>query len=187
MEGRNNTEDLDGRLQILEKRVYGDRGCKPNKTVKCVDSLGKVNAALANTANKRERVKILHKKTEDLLKYLDPQFTDYIAVPDAMKLEFILAEEDFLRTQASMLEQVHTLQPYLDSNHIKSVPELTTKLQRLSQLHIKQQDQNEELSAEVKRLFEEYNKMMFLLSKQFAQWDETLRKLEGPKPGQKVE
>ncbi len=28
---------------------------------------------------------------EDLLKYLDPQFTDFIAVPDAMKLEFILA------------------------------------------------------------------------------------------------
>ncbi|XP_012692917.1 dynactin subunit 3 [Clupea harengus] len=187
MEGTNNMDDLDARLQILEKRVYGDRGCKPNKTVKCVDSLAKVNTALANTANKRERVKILHKKIEDLLKYLDPQFTDYIAVPDAMKLEFILAEEDFLRSQASMLEQVHNLQPHLDSNHIKAVPELTTKLQRLSQLHIKHQDQNDELSGEVKRLFEEYNKMMFLLSKQFAQWDETLRKLEGPKPGPKLE
>ena len=30
---------------------------------------------------------------EDLLKYLDPQFTDHITVPDAMKLEFILAGE----------------------------------------------------------------------------------------------
>ncbi|XP_063054064.1 dynactin subunit 3 [Engraulis encrasicolus] len=187
MEGENNISDLDARLQTLEKRVYGERGCKQNKQVKCVDSMVKVNAALANTANKRERVKILHKKIEDLVKYLDPQFTDYIAVPDAMKLEFILAEEDFLRSQASMLEQVHNLQPYMDSNHIKDVPELTTKLQRLSQIHIKQQDQNEEVSAEVKRLFEEYNKMMFLLSKQFAQWDETLRKLEGPKPGPKIE
>lgn len=28
---------------------------------------------------------------EDLLKYLDPQFTDHITVPDTMKLEFILA------------------------------------------------------------------------------------------------
>lgn len=25
------------------------------------------------------------------MKYLDPQFTDHIALPDAMKLEFILA------------------------------------------------------------------------------------------------
>lgn len=30
---------------------------------------------------------------EDLVKYLDPQFTDHIAIPDAMKLEFILAGE----------------------------------------------------------------------------------------------
>ncbi|XP_018978192.2 dynactin subunit 3-like, partial [Cyprinus carpio] len=110
-----------------------------------------------------------------------------IAVPDAVKLEFILAEEEFLRSQATLLEQVHNLQPLLDSSHIKAVPELTTKVQRLSQVHIKQQDQNEELSAEVKKLFEEYNKMMLLLSKQFSQWDEALRELEGPKQGQQID
>uniref|UniRef100_A0A8C1YIZ8 Dynactin 3 (p22) n=1 Tax=Cyprinus carpio TaxID=7962 RepID=A0A8C1YIZ8_CYPCA len=153
----------------------------------CAESLTRTSTALTNTANKRERVKILHKKIEDLLKYLDPQFTDFIAVPDAVKLEFILAEEEFLRSQATLLEQVHNLQPLLDSSHIKAVPELTTKVQRLSQVHIKQQDQNEELSAEVKKLFEEYNKMMLLLSKQFSQWDESLRELEGPKQGQQID
>ncbi|XP_026140567.1 dynactin subunit 3 [Carassius auratus] len=188
MEGKNNVDELDARLQLLEKRVYGERGGgRTNKPVKCAESLTRISAALANTANKRERVKILHKKIEDLLKYLDPQFTDFICVPDAMKLEFILAEEEFLRSQATLLEQVHNLQPLLDSSHIKAVPELTTKVQRLSQIHIQQQDQNEELSAEVKKLFEEYNKMMFLLSKQFSQWDETLRKLEGPKQGQQMD
>uniref|UniRef100_A0A671R5A9 Dynactin subunit 3-like n=1 Tax=Sinocyclocheilus anshuiensis TaxID=1608454 RepID=A0A671R5A9_9TELE len=215
MEGKNNVDDMDARLQLLEKRVHGERGGKTNKPVKCAESLTRISAALANTANKRERVRILHKKSEnlsvnicnqntvdvlicftiiasflsveDLLKYLDPQFTDFICVPDAMKLEFILAEEEFLRSQATLLEQVHNLQPLLDSNHIKAVPELTTKVQRLSQIHIQQQDQNEELSAEVKKLFEEYNKMMFLLSKQFSQWDETLRTLEGPKQGQQID
>ncbi|KAF4087922.1 hypothetical protein AMELA_G00077240 [Ameiurus melas] len=175
-----NIDELNARLQTLEKRVYGERG-QSNKPVKCVESLVRINSALANTANKRERVKILHKKIEDLLKYIDPQFTDYIAVPDAMKLEFILAEEDFLRSQAALLDQVNNLQPLLDSPHIKAVPELSTKVQRLSQIHISQQDKNEELSVDVKKLFEEYNKMMFLLSKQFTQWDETLRKLEAPK------
>ncbi|KAI5106430.1 dynactin subunit 3 [Silurus meridionalis] len=179
MEG-NSVDELDARLQALEKCVYGD--CGPSsKPVKCVESLARINSALANTANKRERVKILHKKIEDLLKYIDPQFTDYIAVPDAMKLEIILAEEDFLRSQAALLEQMNSLQPLLDSPHIKAVPELSTKVQRLSQIHISQQDQSEELSADVKRLFEEYNKMMFLLSKQFTQWDENLKKLEAPK------
>uniref|UniRef100_A0A3B4C620 Dynactin 3 (p22) n=1 Tax=Pygocentrus nattereri TaxID=42514 RepID=A0A3B4C620_PYGNA len=168
---RSSVEDLDARLQALEKRVCGELG-KNNRPVKCAESLVRINTALANTANKRERVKILHKKIEDLLKYLDPQFTDYIAVPDAMKLEFILAEEDFLRSQAALLEQVNNLQPLLDSNHIKAVPELTTKVQRLSQIHIEQQVRH---------------KFMFLLSKQFTQWDETLRKLEAPKQGQPIE
>ncbi|XP_056332027.1 dynactin subunit 3 [Danio aesculapii] len=187
MEEKSNLQDLDARLQLLEKRVYGERGGKDGKPVKCAESLTRISAALANTANKRERVKILHKKIEDLLKYLDPQFTDFIAVPDSIKLEFILAEEEFLRSQAALLEQVQTMQPLLDSNHIKAVPELTTKVQRLSQIHIQQQDQNEDLSTEVKRLFEEYNKMMFLLSKQFSQWDETLRTLEGPKQVQQID
>ncbi|KTF75627.1 hypothetical protein cypCar_00035813 [Cyprinus carpio] len=163
MEGKNNLDDLDSRLQVLEKRVYGERGGITNKPVKCAESLTRTSTALTNTANKRERVKILHKK-----------------------------KEEFLRSQATLLEQVHNLQPLLDSSHIKAVPELTTKVQRLSQVHIKQQDQNEELSAEVKKLFEEYNKMvsllaMLLLSKQFSQWDEALRELEGPKQGQQID
>ncbi|CAI5661969.1 unnamed protein product [Oreochromis niloticus] len=104
-----------------------------------------------------------------------------------MKLEFILAEEDFLLSQAALLEQVSNLQPLLDSTYIRDVPEHATKLQRLSQIHIKQQDQSEAQSQEVKKLFEEYNKMMFLLSKQFTQWDETLRKMEEAKGIRPVE
>ncbi|KAM4600553.1 dynactin subunit 3 [Polymixia lowei] len=187
MDRKAEIDNLEMRLQTLESRLYGERRNKGGKPVKCAESLARVQAALANTANKRERVKILHKKIEDLLKYLDPQFTDHITVPDAMKLEFILAEEDFLLSQAALLEQVSSLQPLLDSNYIRDVPEHATKLQRLSQLHIKEQDQTEAQSLEVKRLFEEYNKMMFLLSKQFTQWDETLRNLEEAKGIRPVE
>ncbi|XP_020566035.1 dynactin subunit 3-like [Oryzias latipes] len=67
------------------------------------------------------------------------------------------------------------------------VPEHATKLHRLSQIHIKEQDQTEAQSQEVKKLFEEYNKMMFLLSKQFTQWDESLRTMEEAKGIRPVE
>nr|ACM08772.1 Dynactin subunit 3 [Salmo salar]ACN10251.1 Dynactin subunit 3 [Salmo salar]ACN12607.1 Dynactin subunit 3 [Salmo salar] len=187
MDRKFEVDNLETRLETLESRIYGERRNKGGKPVKCADSLSRVQSALANTANKRERVKILHKKIEDLLKYLDPQFTDHITVPDAMKLEFILAEEDFLLSQATLLEQVSNLQPLLDSNYIRDVPEHATKLQRLSQIHIKEQDQTEAQSLEVKKLFEEYNKMMFLLSKQFTQWDESLRKVEEAKGIRQVE
>ncbi|XP_033837218.1 dynactin subunit 3 [Periophthalmus magnuspinnatus] len=181
------TNDLDTRLQALESRVYGDRKSKSGKPVKCAESISRIQTALGSTANKRERVKILHKKIEDLVKYLDPQFTDHISLPDTMKLEFILAEEEFLTSQAALLEQVNSLQPLLDSTYIRDVPEHAAKLQRLSQLHIKQQDQSDAQAMEVKKLFDEYNKMMFLLSKQFTQWDETLRTLEEAKGIKPVE
>ncbi|XP_054637524.1 dynactin subunit 3 isoform X1 [Dunckerocampus dactyliophorus] len=213
MEKKAATDNLEMRLQALETRIYGERRNKSGRPLKCADSLARIQAGLTNTANKRERVKILHKKIEDLMKYLDPQFTDHIAVPDTMKLEFILAEEDFLLSQAALLEQANNLQPLLDSSYIRDVPEHATKLQRLSQIHIKQQvtmaldalrcwlvgfpllgphcwffqDQADAQSQEVKKLFEEYNKMMFLLSKQFTQWDETLRKLEEAKGIRPVE
>ncbi|KAM6909947.1 dynactin subunit 3 [Xenentodon cancila] len=181
MDAQMDTDGLDTRLRALETRIYGERRNSSGKAVKSAESLARIQAGLTNTANKRERVKILHKKIEDLMKYLDPQFTDHITVPDAMKLEFILAEEDFLLSQAVLLEQVSNLQPLLDSTYIRDVPEHATKLQRLSQIHIKEQDQTETQSHEVKKLFEEYNKMMFLLSKQFTHWDETLRKMEEAK------
>ncbi|NWI15988.1 DCTN3 protein, partial [Crypturellus soui] len=103
------------------------------------DGLVKVQVALANVAGKRERIKILYKKIEDVIKYLDPQYIDRMAVLDAMKLQFILAEEQFVPSQAALLEQVKNLQPVLDSPCIQAVPDHAAKLQRLSQIHIQQQ------------------------------------------------
>ncbi|XP_065262564.1 dynactin subunit 3 [Emys orbicularis] len=62
-----------------------------------------------------------------------------MAVPDAMKLQFILAEEQFILSQVALLDQVNNLQPFLDSAHIKAAPDHAAKLQRLAQIHIQQQ------------------------------------------------
>ncbi|NXY51280.1 DCTN3 protein, partial [Ceuthmochares aereus] len=145
------------------------------------DELVKVQMALNNIAGKRERIKILYKKIEDVIKYLDPQYIDRIAVPDAMKLQFILAEEQVIPTQAALLEQVKNLQPVLDSASIQAVPDHAAKLQRLSQIHIQQQEQRKDLTDNVKTLLEDYNKMTLLLSKQFVQWNEILTRLEAAK------
>ncbi|XP_066458406.1 dynactin subunit 3 [Eleutherodactylus coqui] len=170
--------ELQGRVQELERRLYGESGAQ---TRKVTDGLIKVQLSLGNIAGKRERVKTLYKKIDDLMKYLDPQYIDRIAVPDAMKLEFILAEEQYILSQAALLEQLHSLQPLLDSEHIKAVPAQASRLQALSQIHIKQQDQCEIVTAETKKLLEDYNSMTLLLSKQFVLWDEILSQLEAAK------
>ncbi|KAJ6663049.1 hypothetical protein lerEdw1_010870 [Lerista edwardsae] len=153
---------LQGRLEALEERVFGARG-GPEGPRKIADGLVKVQVGLGNIASKRERVKILFKKIEDIIKYLDPQYIDRMAVPDAMKLQFILAEEQSILAQAAFLEQVNTLQPYLDSAHIKAAPDHAAKLQRLSQIHIQQQDQCEAVTENVRLLLEDYNKMVSFL------------------------
>ncbi|XP_032656312.1 dynactin subunit 3-like [Chelonoidis abingdonii] len=153
----------------------------PSLSFQAADGLVKVQVALGNIASKRERIKILYKKIEDLIKYLDPQYIDRMAVPDAMKLQFILAEEQFILSQVALLEQVNNLQPFLDSAHIKAAPDHAAKLQRLAQIHIQQQDQCEAVTENVRVLLEDYNKMTLLLSKQFVQWDEMLTQLEAAK------
>ncbi|XP_054042465.1 dynactin subunit 3 isoform X1 [Rissa tridactyla] len=170
---------LQWRLEELERRVGGDDGA--SGTRKVADELVKVQVALSNIAGKRERIKILFKKIEDVIKYLDPQYIDRMAVPDAMKLQFILAEEQVIPSQAALLEQVKNLQPILDSASIQAVPDHAAKLQRLSQIHIQQQEQRQNLTDGVKTLLEDYNKMTLLLSKQFVQWHEILTRLETAK------
>ncbi|TKC48213.1 hypothetical protein EI555_016700 [Monodon monoceros] len=154
---------LQARVEELERWVYGPGGSRGSRKV--ADGLVKVQVALGNIASKRERVKILYKKIEDLIKYLDPEYIDRIAIPDASKLQFILAEEQFILSQVALLEQVEALVPMLDSTHIKAVPEHAARLQRLAQIHIQQQDQCVEITEESKALLEEYNKTVsFLLS-----------------------
>uniref|UniRef100_A0A8C2SZ88 Dynactin subunit 3 n=1 Tax=Coturnix japonica TaxID=93934 RepID=A0A8C2SZ88_COTJA len=142
------------------------------------DELVKVQVALSNIAGKRERIKILFKKIEDVIKYLDPQYIDRMAVPDTMKLQFILAEEQSLPSRVALLEQVKNLEPILDSASIQAAPEHAAKIQRLSQIQIQQQEQCEQFTDEVKMLLENYNKTTLLLSKQFVQWNEILTQLE---------
>ncbi|XP_062984791.1 dynactin subunit 3 [Elgaria multicarinata webbii] len=179
---------LQGRLDALEERVFGaPAGAEvAGGPRKIADGLVKVQVALGNIASKRERVKILFKKIEDIIKYLDPQYIDRMAIPDAMKLQFILAEEQSIMAQAALLEQVNSLQPFLDSAHVKAAPDHAAKLQRLSQIHIQQQDQCEAVTENVRLLLEDYNKMTLLLSKQFVQWDEMLTQLEAAKQAKPV-
>ncbi|XP_005143515.2 dynactin subunit 3 [Melopsittacus undulatus] len=175
---------LQWRLEEVERRIGvsdGDSG-----TRKVSDELVKVQVALNNIASKRERIKILFKKIEDVIKYLDPQYIDRMAIPDSIKLQFILAEEQQIPSRAALLEQVKNLQPVLDSTSIQAVPDHAAKLQRLSQIHIQQQEQCHHLTDSVKTLLEDYNKMTLLLSKQFVQWNEILTQLETAKEAKPV-
>ncbi|XP_007895316.2 dynactin subunit 3 [Callorhinchus milii] len=167
----------------VERRLYGEGGAGTGAKAKpqCTDAVVKVQVSLGNVAGKRERIKTLYKKIDDLMKYLDPLYMDRIVIPDAMKLELILAEEPFIHSQVTLLESVSKLQPFLESEHIKAVPNYSSKLQSLTQIQIQEQDQCTAVTEDTRKLLDEYNKMTLLLSKQFVQWEEALSKLEAAK------
>ncbi|XP_078285606.1 dynactin subunit 3 [Rhinoraja longicauda] len=169
---------LQDRLDRLETRLYGDR---PLQAGQFVDAVAKIQSSLGTISNKRERIKTLYKKIDDLMKFLDPQYIDRIDVPDAMKLEFILAEEEFIHSQVHLLELVKKQQPYLESEHIKAVSNHSSKVQALTQVQIEEQDQCNAITEDVTKMLDEYNKMILLLSKQFIQWEEMLTKFEAAK------
>uniref|UniRef100_A0A8C5JYU1 Dynactin 3 n=1 Tax=Jaculus jaculus TaxID=51337 RepID=A0A8C5JYU1_JACJA len=160
---------LQARVEELERWVYGPSGARGSR---------KVRGSHSQVCSVFDLATFL---VEDLIKYLDPEYIDRIAIPDASKLQFILAEEQFILSQVMLLEQVDALVPMLDSASIKAVPEHAARLQRLAQIHIQQQDQCVEITEESKALLEEYNKTIMLLSKQFVQWDELLCQLEAAK------
>ncbi|KAM8983694.1 dynactin subunit 3 isoform 2-T2 [Guaruba guarouba] len=108
---------LQWRLEEVEQRIGAGDGSAGTRKV--ADELVKVQVALNSIASKRERIKILFKKIEDVIKYLDPQYIDRMAIPDTIKLQFILAEEQLIPSRAALLEQVKNLQPILDSTSIQ--------------------------------------------------------------------
>ncbi|CAM4554057.1 unnamed protein product [Lepidochelys olivacea] len=110
---------LQDRVEALERRVFGAGAARVGPR-KAADGLVKVQVALGNITSKRERIKILYKKIEDLTKYLDPQYIDRMAVPDAMKLQFILAAAPDHAAKLQRLAQIHMQQQFRQSEFITS-------------------------------------------------------------------
>ncbi|KAL3866949.1 hypothetical protein ACJMK2_044194 [Sinanodonta woodiana] len=168
---------LERRLENLEKTVFGGAD-KDAYYPKCVDTLTNIQNKLNTAVAGRKKIGRLYERLSELQCYLDPRSADELTLSQGAKAELILAEEEFLCKQAARFDTMQKLKDTVDSEHIKAVPSLAPKLQDLSQLQIKQQDQTAELTEDTRHLLASYNSIITILSKQFVQWDEILTKLE---------
>ncbi|XP_064608705.1 dynactin subunit 3-like isoform X2 [Liolophura sinensis] len=168
---------LEERIEQLENLVFGSAN-KDSMYPKCIDSLAAVQSKIHSSVTGKKRVAKAYDKIPYLEKYLDSSYTDQLTLPEASKIEIILAEENFIRDQAKKLEEIENLSKFISSEHLKSVPAQTEKLQQLFQIQIKQQDQTALISEETEKLLSDYNKIITLIWKQFLQWNETLCKVE---------
>ncbi|XP_052797207.1 dynactin subunit 3-like isoform X2 [Mya arenaria] len=165
------------RLETLENRVFGGSN-KDAHYPRCTDVLASAQGSLGKAVAGKKKINKIYDRLQDLQECLDPGKADEMTLSNDAKAEIILAEEDLLLQQAARLETLQQLQGALDSEHIRGVGELSSRLQELSRIQVAQQDEAGQLSEETLQLLATYNNIINLLSKQFVKWDETLTKME---------
>lgn len=184
---------LEDRVKNLENLVFGSSD-KDVECPKCVESLHNVHSKMMVSVAGHKNIAESFSKLEQIQKYLDPEYTDELTLTPPAKLEMILAEEDLIKETASSMEKLKILEEVISSEHIKGTPFFSSaassheKMQALSQIHLKQQDEAAILTENVRRLLTSYNMIVTLLSKQFVLWDKMLTELEiQAKPVKKIE
>lgn len=178
---------LEDRVKNLENLVFGSSD-KDVECPKCVESLHNVHSKMMVSVAGHKNIAESFSKLAQIEKYLDPEYTDELTITQPAKLEMILAEENLIKQTASSMEELKCLEEVISSEHIKAAASSHEKMQALSQIHLKQQDEAARLTENVRSLLTSYNMIVTLLSKQFVLWDKMVTELEiQAKPVKKIE
>ena len=80
-----------------------------------------------------------------------------------------------------MLDQVKDKKKVLDSESIKNVPDLESKLLDLTRIHLEQNAQGDQWSGDVLKLIEQYNDVIDSITKAFIEYDKIISAAETSK------
>ncbi|XP_072051208.1 dynactin subunit 3-like [Amphiura filiformis] len=168
---------LESRVKLLEDRILGEDSVQ-QQTPQVIETLSKVRQSLDGSTTGKERIHMVWKRLQELNDCLNPEIADKFALTQEAKTEIILAEEQQLKRQAALLEQVKSMKDFIDSEHIKAAPSFADKIHPLATVQLDQKDQTDQHSQEVRELLQAYNDIVTQLSKQFIQWDEIMTRYE---------
>lgn len=161
-------ELLEERIAELEKRVFNagdipsadDAGAE--NTV--VDNLLHAHTLVSSAFSGREKGNAILKRLQELDSYMDPNFENQDLQLEA-KAELILTLEPELRENARLLAKLEELVPILESDRYRSVPEATGKLNNLTLSYSKLNDASEEITSEIRQVFDKYNSVLNSISR----------------------
>lgn len=167
---------IEARIADLEKRVIGDLQTTENLSP-VIDSLVTTNALIGSALTGRESTFNFMRRLGELDKLLDPAAED-AAFDMRAKLEQVLVMEPELRQNLKSLRDVEELQPVLDSEHIKYVPSLSERLEKLTLFYLDKKQDADIVSGKVMSLLQQYNSIIMNITKAFVQFEETLTQYE---------
>ncbi|GFT92099.1 dynactin subunit 3 [Nephila pilipes] len=151
-------DSLERRISKLERDIYSSAVAESEN--KCIEALMNVHNRLQSAVTGREKITTVFSKLDDLQKYLDPNFREHVALTETAKLNLVLLEEDRIRSAVDSLQTVKDLIQYLDSEHIRAVPSLCSKLYEVSQAQLKLQEDAAELTTETRQLIANYDNLI---------------------------
>jgi len=180
------TEQLDhDALVSLETRVNALHGKVFSKDISLTGDLNKPMEVLEQSQctikemeSRHAVISQLWKKLEKLEEYLETCFIDKIGLNDEVKTALIIANEDNLKTLSHHLKELTTLRNVVNNNSLKDIPQHSSKLAPILQLHFDQQDEALVLNSRVDSLLTAYNNIISTLSKQFMLWNNMVTQCE---------
>ncbi|RDD43493.1 Dynactin subunit 3 [Trichoplax sp. H2] len=151
---------LDKRIEELEYLVYKAKDGKvaERRRFKSVaDGIYIVQDRLNRSRSGKTNIKHVWQQLEFLHKIISSEFFDELTVTDDVKREIILASETYFRDISEHLEEIKSLEEFINSDIWKNVPDQIEKFRALQEIFAKQQDETEHLSEQVQELLINYN------------------------------
>ena len=175
-------EAAERRLDQLERRIFGETRKVGIKSDTClVPKLASIAQEVGDGLGRRERIAPLFRKLNELENLLDPASNVQSGLTLESRAELILSEESKLKETNAMLDQVQDKKKVLDSESIKNVPDLESKLLDLTRIHLEQNAQGDQWSGDVLKLIEQYNDVIDSITKAFIEYDKIISAAETSK------
>jgi len=90
----------------------------------------------------------------------------------------ILANEEFLRSSAHLLNTMTENEKYINSENIQNVGNLSKKVEPIESKHLMQKEETLSVNSRFETLLKPYNEIIMLISEKFAYWDLLLNHCE---------
>lgn len=126
----------------------------------------------------RDRIMPLFRRMNELEKLLEPASAAETGLTLEARAELIMSEEQRLREDNALLEQVKDKKNVLNSEALRNVPNLEGQLLQLTKVHLQQNQDCEQWSDEVLQLIDQYNEVIESLTKTFIDYDKVLSAAE---------
>ncbi|XP_022192503.2 uncharacterized protein LOC120348908 [Nilaparvata lugens] len=169
---------LESRVDALEKKVFGNESVDNFDTSNSVVDLLLKNQTLISTAvSSREKINTFVKRIDFLEQILDPTYEDSLVDRNA-KVEVVLMMVNEFQETIERLKMLQDMIDVLESEKIRSVPQVRSRLDRLQTLVVDLAEKTQETNEKIKELAVCYAQIMNSFTKAFCQIDSALKQME---------